>query len=240
MTVANSTRTASSHRYRWRVRPDRHTRRSISVQPSLLPVVLAALVTLSGCHAAPRLPDKNSKTYADVVSAFYVGLAALQVGDDVHAESKLSELTTLVPGEPAGWANWGVLALRQRKLDVAAQRIERARSLASDNDQIYQLLGLLESNRGNSAKAISDWRKAVEINPRNYRAPYQLAEEVERQADANSDAEYQQLIQKILAAQPENLAAQLELTRIAAKSGDAATVKSMLAQISQRSENWPS
>src|SRR5690242_16129124 len=87
LTLVNSTRPDSSHRYRWRVRPDRHTRRSISVQPSLLPVVLAALVTLSGCHAAPRLPDKNSKTYADVVSAFYVGLAALQVGDDVHAES---------------------------------------------------------------------------------------------------------------------------------------------------------
>ena len=163
----------------------------------------------------------------------------MQVGDDVHAENKLSELTALVPGEPAGWANWGVLALRQRKLDVAAQRIERARGLAPDNDQIYQLLGLLESNRGNSANAISDWRKAVEINPRNYRAAYQLAEEVERQGDANSDAEYQRLIQKILAAQPENLAAQLELARVAAKTGDTATLKSMLAQISSRSTNWP-
>jgi len=197
-------------------------------------------MVLGACGCGTKLPKKSSKEYAEAVSAFYIGLGALQVGDDVHAESKLSELTTLVPGEPAGWANWGVLALRQRKLDVAAQRIERARSLASDNDRIYQLLGLLESNRGNSAKAISDWRKAVEINPRNYRAAYQLAEEVERQADANSDAEYQQLIQKILAAQPENLAAQLELTRIAAKTGDAATVKSMLAQINTRSANWPS
>jgi tetratricopeptide (TPR) repeat protein len=194
---------------------------------------------LCACGSGTKLPQKSSKEYAEAVSAFYIGLGALQVGDDVHAESKLSELTSLVPGEPAGWANWGVLALRQRKLDVAAQRIERARSLAPDNDQIYQLLGLLESSRGNSANAIADWRKAVEINPRNYRAAYQLAEEVERQADANSDAEYQRLIQKILAAQPENLAAQLELARVAAKSGDAATLKSMLAQISSRSSNWP-
>src|SRR5580704_15885751 len=207
---------------------------------SLVLVCGALAAAMCACRSGKKLPQKSSKEYAEAVSAFYIGLGALQVGDDVHAESKLSELTTLVPGEPAGWANWGVLALRQRKLDVAAQRIERAQSLASDNDQIYQLLGLLESNRGNSAKAISDWRKAVEINPRNYRAAYQLAEEVERQADANSDAEYQQLIQKILAAQPENLAAQLELTRIAAKSGDAATVKSMLAQINARSANWPS
>lgn len=196
-------------------------------------------IGLYACGSGTKLPQKTSKEYAEAVSAFYIGLGALQVGDDVHAESKLSELTTLVPGEPAGWANWGVLALRQRKLDIAAQRIERARGLAPDNDQIYQLLGLLESSRGNSANAIADWRKAIELNPRNYRAAYQLAEEVERQSDANSDAEYQRLIQKILAAQPENLAAQLELARVAAKTGDTATLKSMLAQIGARSANWP-
>jgi tetratricopeptide (TPR) repeat protein len=174
-----------------------------------------------------------------VVSAFYIGLGALQVGDDIHAESKLSEVTVLVPGEPAGWANWGVLALRQRKLDVATQRIERARSLASDNDQVYQLLGFLESSKGNSANAIASWRKAVEINPRNYRAAYQLAEEVERQGGPNSDAEYKRLIQGILAAQPDNLAAELELGRVAAKTGDAGTLKSVLAQIQARSSDWP-
>jgi tetratricopeptide (TPR) repeat protein len=194
---------------------------------------------LCACRSRNRLPQKSSKEYAEAVSAFYIGLGALQVGDDVHAESKLSELTTLVPGEPAGWANWGVLALRQRKLDAAAQRFEQARSLAPENDRIYQLRGLLESSRGDSANAIADWRKAVEINPRNYRAAFQLAEEVERQADANSDAEYQRLIQKILAAQPDNLAAQLELARVAARSGDATMLKSMLVQISSRSSNWP-
>ncbi len=206
---------------------------------SILFICSSLLTGLCGCGSAEKLPKKSSKEYAAIVSAFYIGLGALQVGDDIHAESKLSEVTTLVPAEPAGWANWGVLALRQRKLDVATQRIEKARTLAPDNDQIYQLLGLLESSRGNSANAIADWRRAVEMNPRNYRAAYQLAEEVERQGDANSDAEYRKLIEKILAAQPENLAAQLELGRIAAKSGDAATLKSVLAQITSRSANWP-
>src|ERR1700685_4541153 len=106
----------------------------------------ALSIGLYACGSGTKLPQKTSKEYAEAVSAFYIGLGALQVGDDVHAENKLSELTTLVPGEPAGWANWGVLALRQRKLDVAEQRIERARSLAPDNDPIYQLLGFLESS----------------------------------------------------------------------------------------------
>jgi Tfp pilus assembly protein PilF len=199
----------------------------------------AVAFTAVSCHSGGKLPDKSSKVYAQVVSAFYIGLGALQVGDDIHADSKLSEVTTLVPAEPAGWANWGVLALRQRKLDAAAQRLERARSLAPDNDQIYQLLGLLASSQGKSAEAIADWRKSVELNPRNYRAAYQLAEEVERQGDANSDAEYQRLIQKILVAQPENLAAELELGRISAKSGDVTKLKDVLTHITSRSTNWP-
>jgi len=198
------------------------------------------VVLFCGCKSSANFPKKDSKEYAQVVSAFYIGLDALQVGDDIHAESELSKLTKLAPGEPAGWANWGVLALRQRKLDEAGQRFEQARKLVADNDQIYQLLGMLESSRGNSASAIANWRKAVEINPKNYRAAYQLAEEVERQGGANSDAEYASLIQKISAAQPDNLAAQLELCRIAAKTGDAATTKEQLAKIEARSGAWPS
>ena len=144
--VTNSTRADSSHTLQ--LRPAGHARRWIGVQPALLFFTLAALLAATGCHSAPKLPDKNSKTYADVVSAFYVGLAALQVGDDVHAESNLSEVTQLVPSEPAGWANWGILALRQRNYDTAAQRLGRARDLAPQNDRIYDLLGILESQRG--------------------------------------------------------------------------------------------
>src|SRR5580658_8601606 len=216
------------------------TRRSGSFRRVASLLFLGSLAAfLSGCHSTPKLPEKGSKSYADVVSAFYIGLAALQVGDDVHAESKLSELTQLVPTEPAGWANWGVLALRQRNHDLAAQRLERARDLAPQNDQIYDLLGVLEADRGHSAEAIADLRKAVDLNPKNLRAAYALAEEIERQGDANSEAEFQQAIQKILAAQPDNLAALLELSRVAAKRGDVATLKSAVAEISARSSAWP-
>ena len=217
----------------------RRRERSSSFQHAMSFLVLAGFAAISACHPASKLPEKGSNEYAEVVSAFYVGLAALQVGDDVHAESKLSELTQLVPSEPAGWANWGVLALRQRNYDIAAQRFERARDLAPQNDQIYDLLGILESDRGLSAGAITNLRKAVDLNPKNLRAAYALAEEIERQGDANSESEFQQVIQKILATQPDNLAALLELSRVAAKRGDAATLKSAVAQLSARSSAWP-
>src|SRR3977135_1570153 len=81
------------------------------------------IVTCSGCDSGAKLPQRSSKEYSNVVSAFYAGLAALQVGNDVYAETKLSEVTQHAPGEPAGWANWGVLALRQRNFGAAAQRL---------------------------------------------------------------------------------------------------------------------
>ncbi|HEY8714895.1 MAG TPA: FG-GAP-like repeat-containing protein, partial [Candidatus Acidoferrum sp.] len=209
------------------------------------PVAVCGLVILCGgvvCFSSGcgnNLPAKNSEEYRKYVSTFYTGLAALQVGDDVRAESKLGEATKIVAGEPAGWADWGILALRQRNFDAAAQRLGQARELAPKNDHIYYLLGLLESGRGKSAEAIADWRKAVELNPRNLRATYQLAEELERQGDESSAAEFQKLVEKIVATQPDNLAALLELSRIAAKRGDAATLKSTVERVEKQSADWP-
>src|SRR5438874_2145189 len=120
-------------------------------------ILLSAMLigALSGCDSGARLPSKSSAEYRDAVSKFYVGLAALQVGDDVRADRRLAEFAKIAPGEPAGWANWGVLALRQRDFDAASKRLERARALATNNGHVYRLLGFLESKRGRSSEAIA-------------------------------------------------------------------------------------
>lgn len=217
--------------------------RLASKHPSRFNRHMAALLTgavlIAGCHSVDHLPEKSSKTYSDYVSAFYVGLAALQVGDDVRAESSLTDATKLIPAEPAGWVNWGILALRQRNYDVAAQRFDHAVSLDGSDDRMLYLQGLLESDRGNSAAAITKLRQAIQLNPRNLRAIFQLASEVERQGDEHTEADYQQLIQQALLAQPDNLAALLELSRISAKRGDTKTLRSTLSKLQSRSIAWP-
>src|SRR5436305_3259326 len=103
--------------------------------------LLASFILLSfgGCKNAPKLPAKSSKEYNDTVRAFFVGLSALQVGDDVRAESELTKAAQLAPDEPASWANLGLLSLRQRNLDVAGERLEKARTLAHDKSKIEKL-----------------------------------------------------------------------------------------------------
>jgi len=110
------------------------------------------------------LPTKSSAQYNELVRTFYIGLAALQVGHDVQADSKLAQFTQLAASEPAGWANWGLLALRQRNYDTAAERLHRARDLSPENSDIHYLIGLLESSRGNTAEAINELHKAVELD----------------------------------------------------------------------------
>ncbi|MFP5230429.1 MAG: FG-GAP-like repeat-containing protein [Acidobacteriota bacterium] len=201
-------------------------------------LLAAAALLAAGCRSG--LPKSNSTQYTQFVQSFYVGLAAMEVGNDVRAEAELSHATQLAPGEPAGWADWGILALRQRNFDPAKLRLDRAHSLAPRNSQIDADLGVLESARGNSAAAIANLRRAVDLDPRNIRALYLLAVEVERQGGPSSEAEFQQLIEKILAAQPDNLAALVELSRIAAKRGDAATLHSAVSRIAaQSSSAWP-
>lgn len=210
-------------------------------RPVVGAVVLTVMATLmlTGCHSRNGLPKPSSPEYAKLVSTFYVGLSALQVGDDVRAQSSLQQATEIAPGEPASWANWGILALRQRNFEPAAERLNRALQLDPKDGQMYYLLGLLGTAQGNSQQAIANYQEAVKLDPKNLRALYALALETERQQAAGSEQQFQKLIQQILAAQPNNLAALLELSRISAKQGDAATLRSAVQRIAAQSSGWP-
>ncbi len=199
-----------------------------------------AVLLLAGCRSHSGLPRQSSKAYEQYVSSFYVGLSALQVGNDVLADSSLQKATQIAPGEPAAWADWGILALRQRTFSLANERFNRALKLAPHNSRVYYLLGLLNTARGETQQAIHDYREAVRLDPKNLRATYSLALAVEREGGAGSDAEYQDLVQRILTAQPDNLAALVDLSWIAAKRGDAATLHSTVARITAQSGSWPS
>src|SRR5262249_4117204 len=201
--------------------------------------VLSLLFTFTACERNAGLPKPDSKEYRDLVTAFYVGLAGLQTGEDVRAKEKLTRATEIAPGEPSGWANLGLLAVRQQEFDTAFEKVEKARSLAPDNSQIEALLGLIESKRGKLPEATAHLKKAVELDPKNLRALYALAQETERQGSETSDAEAQALLEKILEAQPDNLAALLDVTRLAAKRGDSGTLKKTVVKLAEKSPAWP-
>src|SRR5262249_2513432 len=201
--------------------------------------LIALLLTGAACERNAGLPKPDSKEYRELVTAFYVGLAGLQTGEDVRAKEKLTRATEIAPGEPAAWANLGLLAVRQQEFDTAYEKVEKARALAPGNSQIEALLGLIESKRGRLPEAAAHLKRAVELDPKNLRALYALAQETERQGAETSDAEAQALLQKILDAQPDNLAVLLDVTRLAAKRSDHETLTKTVAKLAEKSSSWP-
>ncbi len=182
-----------------------------------------------------NLPSKNSENYNQAIKSFYVGLAAMQAADDLRAKDELAKATQLADGEPANWANLGILQMRQKDFDSASSSLEKAKTLATDNAQVYSNIAVLETQRGNFDKVIENLQKAIELNPTDTKSLYALAREQERQGN---DSEAQNLYEKVLQIKPENLATQLELIRIAAKRNDVNSLNSLIAKIEPRTNAW--
>ncbi len=175
--------------------------------------------------------------YRETVTAFYTGLSAMQTTQEVLARQKFDRVVALAPQEPAGWANLGLLLLRQQELEQGAQQLERAASLAPESAAIQRLQALAESRRGNLPEAAKHWRRALDLDPKNLEAAYALALDTERQGGAANDAEAAKILGELLSRQ-ENLAARLEYVRLSAKRGDQAALSAALAPLAEASKSW--
>ena len=201
----------------------------------VLSAALFCLILNAGCRRGPRVSDA---TYRQAVTAFYVALAAMQTSQDLHARKELDRFVQLVPDEPAGWANLGLLLLRQQQFPEARDRLARASELAPRNAAIERLRALAESRNGNVEASIAHWRRALALDAADVKAPYALAQELERLGGDANEAEAQRLLDA-LATRSGNLAAQLELARLAARRGDSATLQKAIQALAQRSQAWP-
>ncbi len=185
----------------------------------------------SGCRRAAEIPDA---THRQAVTAFYVALAALQTSQDAHARKELERVMQLVPDEAAAWANLGLLLLRQQQTEEAKPRLTKASELAPDNAAIVRLQALAASRSGSLDESIRHWRRAIVLDPADLKAPYALAQDLERLGGPANEVEAKQVLAS-LAARSSNLAAELESARLAAKLGDAAALNTALDALAARS-----
>ena len=193
------------------------SRRFLSPTSLLIVAIGAACSSCSSCWIA-REPETSPQAYREAVTAFYTGVSAMQTTQEVLAREKFDRVVALVPQEPAGLANLGLLLLRQQELEQGAQLLARAAVLAPESAAIQRLQALAESRRGNLTEAIRHWRRALELDPTDVEAAYALALETERQGGPDNDAEAGRILEQLLARR-ENLAARLEYVRIADRRG---------------------
>ena len=207
--------------------------------------ILAAIAAAAAAIAvfvAVRTPASLTpppETYEEVTRAFYRGLAALEVGLLDDARREFTDAAGLVPEEPASWANLGIAQLRLGELDAAAEPVGRALMLAPDHPDLALLAGRMEIARGRLDEGLAHLRRAVELDPSGLRARFALADEVERAAGPDADAQALALLDELARLAPGNAAVQVERARLAAKARNAATLADAIEQLRPMAAPWP-
>ena len=200
--------------------------------------LLCGIFFLASC-STPDLPDTNSSTYQDVVTAFYSSVASIQSGEDAGAQDNLLKVVDLAPGEPAAWYNLALIALRQNDFVQGEERILQAASLAPENGEIQRLLGAMELAKGNTDEGIAALRKAVELGGEDIKAQFALAQELGRTGEPEGIQEALSMYDELRNTLPENLVVLVEQSRLAAQQGDFSALTQAVGAIEPMSEEWP-
>jgi tetratricopeptide (TPR) repeat protein len=177
--------------------------------------------------------------YAQTTQAFYQGLASLEVGLLEDAKGSFGRATELVPDEPAGWVNLGVTRMRLGDYDAASQALVRAAGLLPDSGAVALLRGQLEIVRGRVDEGLALLRRAVELDARNVRARFALAQEMERSGAQDGDAQAARELDAVLQMAPGNVVVLLERLRLAAKQSDLATMRRIAGRLDGARAAWP-
>ena len=198
-------------------------------------IALVLFGVSTGCETG--FPRPGSEAYRQAVSDFYVGLAALDVGAHDRAAAALTRMTRNIPGEPAGWANLGLLQFSLGREEQAIRSMERAQGLAPENAELALLMGTFESRRGRADEAVFHLRRAVSLAGSGHlKAGYALARELERKGDTGGALA---VVEGLLGEVPTNQALLLERIRLAAKEHDADGLKEYVARVAQLTGGWP-
>ena len=105
----------------------------------------------------------------------------MQTSQDLHARKELDHLLQLVPHEAAGWANLGLLLLRQQQVDEAATPAGQGlRARAAECAPSSDCSRRPRAERATFKESVRHWRRAIELDAADLKAPYALAQELER------------------------------------------------------------
>lgn len=218
-------------------------RRNRSLLIAIVIILLLGGISVVGFRlwkgpSSSGLPGPGDPVYEEYVETFQIGLAAMDVEVGEVAEENLTRAVNLIPQEPAGWADRGLLFLRTNRLPDAGRDLAQASKLAPGNPAIEKLLGLWDERNGRFPEAAVHLRQAVEKDPDDVEAIYRLALIINKNQNPETDAEFQHLMEAILARRPENRRVLIDRLTVANRRSDLAAVNDTLARFRTIAPSW--
>jgi protein O-GlcNAc transferase len=160
----------------------------------------------------------------DALSA--LALAYARTGRTADALKTLTATLDIDPANAIAYENIGAVQLDAGRLEEAKRAFERAVALNRESSQGENGLALLAMRAGDRTGAIAHWKRAVEIQPANFDALYDLGVQLAR--DGQHDAARQYLTQFARTAPPAQYGKELQQV--------SALLKNLSTQRSQRSQ----
>ena len=161
-------------------------------------IVCAALATLLvSCNSGEIKPKEVDET---TIRNRTLALAYIDSGLMAEASEKLAQLEESLPNEAFVYANQGVIALRQNKLEDASTLLARANTLAPNTPAIALLRGEVAMLNGQFEESIQIIQQAIEANPENIQLRWARKDEINH-------------LKVLVRTLPENIVARLALIK---------------------------
>ncbi len=194
-------------------------------------VALLATLTLAATSGCRPDTDRAAARRAEAVLALETGLAFLERDQLGEAEAEFQRVIALAPREPAGHSNLGLTYLRGSRFDDAERHLDRARRLAPRSVEVALITARLYAVTRRPARARDLLEPLLRDEPNDPRVLFALAElEAEAPGDRNAGRQ-DELLERIVARAPTNLAVRLRLADAAVRRGDADRAVAQLEQI---------
>jgi len=188
------------------------------IRNALTSLGVAATLLLVGCRG--REPAGGGlERDAAILAARTLGLAYLRSEQLAQAETAFRKIVALAPDQALGYANLGLVHLRQGRYDAAEQQIRRAAALDTASDDIALTLAKVYELTGRTAEARREVDRVLRRSPDDLRALYELVE-----LDPASKEIY---LRRIVERAPNNVAARLDFVDVLLARGavDSATAQ---------------
>ena len=197
-------------------------------------------ITGEGARELQRLGISQER-YEQAVSDFMTALAASETDEARFAFNTMNDVVLAFPEESAAWGNLAMMAMRQGNVDLALDRMERARSLSPDHPAILEQSAILASRLGRTSESVEFLERALrneggdggdgaeradgadDADGADGSWPgiaFMLAEELEREGSEESLRRAQIVVDSLRATLPKNWVLPLELMRMAAAERD--------------------
>jgi len=127
------------------------------------------------------------------------GAALAQIGRTADAIATFDRALAIDPSNAAAKANLGTVSLGVRDYPRARAILEEALVLDPDVSRAHNALGVIAAETGHPEEAIAHWKRAVELNPKEWDTLFNLGKLLRRQG---RDAEARPYVESFVRSAP--------------------------------------